>query len=564
MEWKEFPNRFQEIYFEIPKDNPYATMLVGGYQGKLNENGHRYWVYYPEGMEYSCRHLVLLIPNSLSIDEFLEQTGWKKIADQEHLLLLMAGSLEDPFLDWEEAAGRLYDLDKIRNDRTFMDTQRAFSYFAGYGEGAVYGHRFVVERPSTYASAAFFGKAEIEKEILASLGSQGSAAPDIKKREVPCPVCFVGNPSWYSGHILEYWQAANQTEKEPYQQKQKTIWLPDAAQLESTVEHQPVARVELLDTNDPMAKGLAEEVWATFLSRTVRATGILNGDLHPYRTAEQWGCRRKEIQVDGWTRHWYEYVPKRLSILADKKIPVVVFFHGGSASALSGLYSHEWVQVAKERGFLLLMPTGTMRKMDQMMPHPAWNAARVEDHMDDEKFIRSMLEDVKARFAVDSGRIYVCGHSMGSAMTQRAALAMPDIFTAAASNSGVVTGGFMGDFDTPGVREDLPIPIWIQMGENDVGGGTLENNPKAARTIRYWVSRYGLPDAESPFHWRSGRYLNQEWRTEKGVPMVRYTTTLEKPHAITPQDPWLYYDEFFSRFFKGEDGSLYFQGKKVK
>ena len=70
--------------------------------------------------------------------------------------------------------------------------------------------------------------------------------------------------------------------------------------------------------------------------------------------------------------------------------------------------------------------------------------------MDDEKFIRSMLEDVKARFAVDSGRIYVCGHSMGSAMTQRAALAMPDIFTAAASNSGVVTGGFMGDFDTPG------------------------------------------------------------------------------------------------------------------
>ncbi len=564
MDWKQFPSNFNELYRGIFRDTPYETILTGGYRGCLPEEDHSYWVYFPEGMEYSCRHLVLLLPNDQTVDEFLEKTGWREVADQEKILLLIAGSREDPWGRWEQEEERLSALDRVRNDRTYMDTQRAFSYLAGYGEGAELGHRFVVKNPAVYASAAFLGKVDTEEGFLREEGEKGSAAPDIPRKAVPCPVCFVGDPAWFPEKVLAYWRQANRSEPVAYRQGENIVWLPDASQLESTVEHQPVARVQLTAERRTEAADVAASVWKGFLSRTVRATGILNGDLHPYRTAAQWGCCRREIRVDGWMRHWYEYVPGRLSVLAEEKIPLVVFFHGGSSSGLSGLYSHEWVQVAKERGFILALPTGTMRRQDTLMPHPAWNAARVEDHMDDEKFIRCMVEDLKRRYPVDSGRVYVCGHSMGAAMTQRAALAMPDLFTAAASNSGVVRGGFMGDFDTPGVREDLPIPIWIQMGEKDVGGGTLENNPAAARTVAYWTERYRLPDRAEPFRWRSGRYLNREWRTEKGVPMVRYTTTLEKPHAITPQDPWLYYDEFFSRFSKQADGVLCYEGKPVR
>lgn len=579
MEWRQFPDNFNEQYRNIPKDRPYETLLTGGYQGTMDTGMgiHRYWVYFPEGMEYSCRHLVILIPGDETVDTFLQRTGWLGIAQREKLLLLMAGSSEDPWQGNEEAAARLNKLDQVRNDRTYMDTQRAFSYFAGYGEGAEYGHRYVAANPAVYASAAFFGRIEMASDELEAEGEKGTAAPDILKKEVPCPVCFVGERELYPEYVFEYWRRANKTEELAYCQGDKTVWLPDMAQTESSVDHQAVARVvwfhapeaaggatEVRGEAADGAAGTAAEVWDTFLSKTVRATGILNGDLHAYRTAKQWGLLRREIQVDGVTRHWYEYVPKRLSVLADERVPLVVFFHGGSASALSGLYSHEWVLAAKERGFILALPTGTMRRQDTMMPHPAWNASRQDDHMDDEKMIRMMTADIQSRYPVDAGRIYACGHSMGAAMTQRAALAMPDLFAAAASNSGVVTGGFMGDFDTPGVREDVKIPIWIQMGENDVGGGTLLNNPKAARTVHYWVSRYQLPDEEQPCHWRTGRYLNKEWRNMEGVPMVRYTTTLEKPHAITPQDPWFYYDEFFCRFSRGEDGELYYQGKAVK
>lgn len=564
MEWKNFPNDFINQYQNISSERPYETLLTGGYRGTMETESkiHKYWVYFPEGMEYSCKHLVLLIPNSDSVDSFLERTGWIEISEREKLLLLMAGSSEDPWLTDEEAASRLASLNQVRNDRTYMDTQRAFSYFAGYGEGAGHGHRFVAANPALYASAAFFGEIKMSQDELEKEGEKGTAASDIPKREVACPVCFVGQRELYPEYVIRYWRRACKTEEKAYRQDNMTVYLPDAAQHGSAVDHQPVARVAWLDS-EPFGQDTARNVRDNFLSKTVRATGILNDDLHPYRTEEQWGIRRKEIEIDGFKRHWYEYVPERLAVLADKKIPVVVFFHGGSASALSGLYSHEWVQVAKERGFILAMPTGTMRKQEAFMPHPAWNAARLSDHMNDEKLIRHMIADIQSRYPVDPSRIYACGHSMGAAMAQRAALAMSDLFTAAASNSGVVTGGFMGDFDTPGVRTDIPVPIWIQMGEKDVGGGTLLNNSNAARTVHYWVTRYQLPDEEAPACWRTGRYLNREWRTEGGVPMVRYTTTLEKPHAITPQDPWFYYDEFFCCFSKGEEGELYYKGKLV-
>lgn len=564
MEWKKFPNNFTEQYSNIPSEHPYETLLTGGYRGTMDtENGiHQYWVYFPEGMEYSCKHLVLLIPNSESVDTFLERTGWIEISLREKLLLLMAGSSEDPWMTGWEAASRLVSLNRIRNDRTYMDTQRAFSYFAAYGEGAEHGHRYVSANPALYASAAFFGKIAMSRDELEKEGAKGTAASDILKREVACPVCFIGRRELYPEYLLEYWRRAAKTEEKAYQQDNMTVWLPDAAQHGSAVDHQPVARVAWLDT-DLFGNDVSQKVWERFLSKTIRATGILNDDLHPYRTEEQWGIRRKEVQIDDFRRHWYEYVPERLAVLADDKIPVVVFFHGGSASALSGLYSHEWVQTARERGFILAMPTGTMRKQENVMPHPAWNAAGLSDHMDDEKLIRHMLADIQSRYPVDPGRIYACGHSMGAAMAQRAALAMPDVFAAAASNSGVVTGGFMGDFDTPGVRTDIPVPIWIQMGEKDVGGGTLLTNANAAKTVHYWVTRYKLLEEETPDYWRTGRYLNREWKTEGGVPMVRYTTTLEKPHAITPQDPWFYYDEFFCRFSRGETGELYYKGKLV-
>lgn len=563
-EWKQFPEDFSEQYANINRRNPYVTLLKGGYRYTVTGGGitRPVWIYYPTGMEYSCRNLTLLVPGNVTVDRFLEETGWAELAEKEKLLLLLTGSCEAPWTaDFAAETEFLNALDRARNDRRYMDTQRALSYFAAYGDAAEPGHRMLVQYPARFAGAVLAGSVQTDSAFLSEAGMHASKGADIPLREVPCPIAFAGGQSAQElAPILAYWQHANKTEAQPYTQDGARIWLPDMAVPESPVDHLPVARVVLYDRTNTVAPEFTAELWK-FLIRVCRSTGILNDDLHPYRTAEQWGLIRQERIIDGAARHWYEYVPARQQILTDGKFPLVVFLHGGSASALSGLYSHEWVQVAKERGFILALPTGTMRCMKDNMPHPAWNASCDADHMDDEKFLRAMVEDIAARHPVDLTRVYINGHSMGSAMTQRAALAMPDLFAAAASNSGVIKGGFMGGVHLPGVREDLQMPVWIQMGEHDVGGGTLENNPHAKFTVEYWLQRAGISPNTDPGRWRFGRYLNLEWSTAQGIPMVRYTTTLEKPHAITPQDPWLYYDQFFCHFARLADGRLVYKGK---
>ena len=43
--------------------------------------------------------------------------------------------------------------------------------------------------------------------------------------------------------------------------------------------------------------------------------------------------------------------------------------------------------------------------------------------------------------------------------------------------------------------------------------------------------------------------------------MVQYSTVDNKPHSATPQDSWLMYDQFFSRFSMDEDGRTVYMDK---
>ena len=567
IEWKKFPDNFEEQFQYISKSAPYVSLLKGGYRQTVTGGGlsRTVWVYYPAKMEYSCRNLTLLLPSDKTVDEFLSESGWDFIAEENDLLLLLTGGSTQPWTnDLTAELEFLEALDKARNSRRYMDTQRALSYFAAYGDAADLGHRMLVNHPSRYASAALAGPIQLDENYLCKIGSQPSNCADIPLREVPCPIAFAGSqPQNKLLPVLHYWQHANRTETEPYQQNGTDIWLPKLSVLDSPIDHLPVARVVLFDVQHSTPAALSRNLWEKHLSKTCRSTGVMNDDLHPYRSASQWGLTRQERCVDGFTRHWYEYISLRREILTDGKYPLVVFLHGGSSNGLSGLYSHEWVQVAKARGLILALPTGTMRCMNDNMPHPAWNASHDSIHMDDEKFLRMLVQDIAERYPVDLSRVYINGHSMGSAMTQRIALAMPDVFAAAASNSGVIKGGFMGGTNLPGVREDLKMPVWIQMGEHDVGGGTMENNPHAKATVEYWLKRAGIAPDSLPGQWRFGRYLNKEWPDSNGVPMVRYTTTLEKPHANSPQDAWLYYDQFFCHFSRDKNGQLIYNGWPV-
>lgn len=566
-----FPSCYKEAFSNIDPENPYTHTNVGLFYLDSTTFGENAFAYLPENMECSTWSVTLLFSETDNpINQFLV-SGWKEIADMHKVLVLFIAA---PQNGWEtnpqEDQYLLSELDKALDSKAHFDVQRFCTYLVGYHKGAEAVLRYTMNHPSAYAGIGLIGSFTENGITAAAENDTKHMLSYLELRNIPVPV-YLGVPEINESmeQIISHFVRRNKA-------GDKFVKVDDGI-----IRYQTSYRYHRNEINDHPAAQVAIEVSEVFsnpipacsdsawkeLHKTIRTSGVGPGYLHTYRTLEEWGVVYHETHIDDIKRHWYEYVPQR-NISRKGKKPLVLFLHGGSQTAKSCLYANEWMNVAESRDFVLVAPTGTMRNFyaegTQWAPHPAWNAKRNPDLFDDEKFIRFIIDDVCSRIPIDKTRIYVSGHSMGSAMTQRCALAMPDIFAAAASNSGVVAGGFMGDFTSPGVREDVPMPaIWIQMGEHDVGGGTLKANSKAERTIRYWIRRGKLRSFEHSCHYDCGRYQTTIWPSKTGAPVLSFTTTLDKPHAISPQDAWFYYDEFFSKFSRSSLGKLLYLGEPV-
>ncbi len=533
---------------DIDPKNPYHLPFSG-----LIDVGKGAYAYVPEALELSCWSLTIVPPRGVCPKSFLVDSGWKDLADSQKVLLLIANN-EDGEND-SVLENALSYLDGLVGSKEYFDAQRFFAYLIGYEDGAAAALRYILKHPASYAGVAFAGL-EHQEVALGEIGAEKNAASG----EIAVPALFMtGCEDPIQPAVAEFVRR-NGCLAEPFSFMGDTVYLPNPVETGDEVSSQRVADVIVRATGSH-GKVDAASTWET-LHRSIRVSGVGVDDLHPYRTTDEWGLVRHELEIDGVVRHWLEYVPKGNVSRCDSR-PLLVFLHGGSQTAKSAVYAAEWMNVAEARDFIVAFPTGTMRPFDNQPAHPAWNATRASNLFNDELFIREMVEDVCARENVDRGRVYVVGHSMGAAMAQRCALALPDVFAAAASNSGVVVGGFMGDFDTPGVREDLAMPVFIQMGEHDVGGSTFAENRNAERTVEYWIKRGSLSSLDDALVSKTGRYSLRQWVTKEGVPMLSYMRTLDKPHCITPQDAWIYYDWFLSRFSRRADGTTEYMGRAV-
>ena len=77
--------------------------------------------------------------------------------------------------------------------------------------------------------------------------------------------------------------------------------------------------------------------------------------------------------------------------------------------------------------------------------------------------------------------------------------------------------------------------------------------------IRYFVDRYGIKMDDSGSY-VNGTYTNRIWQKD-GVPMVRFTVVEGRAHSWRPEETAVFWNEWFSQFSRGEDGSLIYQGE---
>lgn len=179
---------------------------------------------------------------------------------------------------------------------------------------------------------------------------------------------------------------------------------------------------------------------------------------------------------------------------ASTPMPLVMLLHGYGASALLQDSYFGMSRAARERGFLLLLPDGTLDSTGKRY----WDAtpgccAFAGTPVDDVSYLRGLITDVKAAYNVDASRVYLIGHSNGGFMSFRMACDAGDQITAIISLAG---GGYV---DGSLCEPTNGVSVLQIQGTADatVAYGPSLIGPGAVASVERWATRDGC-DATMP------------------------------------------------------------------
>lgn len=534
---------------------------------KIDGEARSFKVYLPEGFKVGDPTLFLVPEAKKDIAEFLEQSGWKDIADKNKIMLFIAEAKDG----WNTQAGETKYLNAMlaeTRNRAYFVTYGANFYMVGYGDGATVVQQYIMQDPRMWAGLATFGTVGISDQHMKEAGGKASDFAYVPMREVPIPVwCVVPSLDGQTEKVITYWKRANHAEDSYYSnQYANYIYFPSPAYKPSQNDEQNVARVQVTVSKDAVKDNpaLNAAVWSDFLSKTRRYLGIANGDLRAYVKPEQLGAVRKTMEVDGYTREWYEYVPTGVKANPDKPVPLVVAMHGRGGSGQEFVGRSGWIAVAEERNFIVVFPTsGITKHNDKGMPVTVWNTARDNNAMlDDLKYLRLLVDKVKESHSIDSGRVYATGQSMGSMMSYALSLYAPDVFVATGSTSGMILPDLGIHYDDPNIVTAYDIPYMVMIGDKDAYINRQSDplkNDIIKNQLNYWINRYQTTPVDQPATYQNGPFHHRVYYNKAGVPMVHYVNVNNLIHANLPSECWMIYDDFLVKFHRDKGGKLIYE-----
>ena len=143
------------------------------------------------------------------------------------------------------------------------------------------------------------------------------------------------------------------------------------------------------------------------------------------------------------------------------------------------------------------------------------------------------------------------------------ALYASDLFAAAAPWS----TASIPDGKRPVTKE--AIPVFLMRGKEDglprqktFAEYPFRCNSRLKAMLDYFLERYGLEKEAREYE--SGIYHYYVYCTSKGVPMVTFVDVEGLPHASIPEESWMAYDLFLSKFSRGGEGELLYMGKRLE
>jgi polyhydroxybutyrate depolymerase len=177
-------------------------------------------------------------------------------------------------------------------------------------------------------------------------------------------------------------------------------------------------------------------------------------------------------------REYILYVPENYS--ADEAVPLLINYHGYTASALIQVAFGDFRPIADTSGFLVVHPQGTLDNFG----NTHWNVGIGNSDVDDVGFTVALIDSLSAAYNIDQKRVYAAGMSNGGFMSYKLGCELHDRIAAIASVTGSMRKELM-DNCSPAP----PVPVMEIHGTADPtvpfeGGFLTESIPDV---LAHWV-----------------------------------------------------------------------------
>jgi poly(3-hydroxybutyrate) depolymerase len=572
VEVKHFPADMS--VFEVDREDMKKCFLSGLFEEKVKtESGERcFYTYLAPGSLYNSPCLVVAPPAVPDVLAWLDQSFWFSFAEEHKLFLHVLVPGEG---GWNEDGSDADYMNKvysaIQSRRGYVTIQDNI-YALGLGGGAVIAQQAVMKMSSEWSGLASCGemsdKALLNAEILAGAENTGKTELSINAAKVQVPVWMAWEKNEnMNAAVCAYWKKQNDACEECFSNEfADQIWFPSTVSKMSQVNEEKISQVRVTNgRHGEPDRVFADALWA-FLGKACRHRGLGHKMLRNKIDPEAYGFALKTMEHQGFVRRWYEYVPEAVK-KSGRAVPLVVCMHGRGGSAETFLSLSGMSRVAEERNFIALFPESGVYQIrpGALRNLLLWNGEYKGEKFDDVGFILRMIEDVKARYAVDETRVYACGQSSGGMMTSALAERAPEVFAAVSPWSALV------DPDHELVlpeRMNPAVPFMFLFGDRDWLVADRENGEMEykvtkpiAAYLRNLISLYGLNG--KPSQYVCGEISWYVYKNAAGVPILTVGRVAGMTHANYPRESWIAYDEFMARFSKLKDGTLLYMGEKV-
>lgn len=280
----------------------------------------------------------------------------------------------------------------------------------------------------------------------------------------------------------------------------------------------------------------------------------------------------EDLLGDGIVNEWYEYVPACYD--AAQSPPLVFSMHGGLMNGWGQAVYSSWTQVSEREGFICVFPTASERnawkvemteegrknieKLAEI--HPEFDFGRplppesVIDDNRDVKFIMALLQRMKEKYHIDTGRVYMQGMSMGNAMTGLMARNFGSVLAAAAGSGGPADIEIIYD-DAGNVKNRSgSLFVWQTRPElngmpNDVGMSEYDYN---RLNREYWLK---INDCTRPPEIKIIGENNFSFYSGAKADLV-YLDIKNRDHGQAFDEAELMWDYLFSGVRRDENGKL--------